>query len=144
MNSVSILFSWHKNFGGVIKRHCYLPWRKVSYGCLETNRELERIFNSYRYQIKKYVIDLFIYLNSKSVCWWKQHASENSLNLFRLQNAKDVIPLTNLEKNTKRKDFRTRRGKFWGRRREPPGGSGSMPPPPPKKILKYRGSEILL
>ena len=63
VNSVSILFTWHKNLGGVIKRHSYLPRRKVSHGCRETNRELERIFNSYRYQVKKYVIDLFIYLH---------------------------------------------------------------------------------
>ena len=32
VNSDSILFSWHKNFGGVIKRHSYHPWRKVSHG----------------------------------------------------------------------------------------------------------------
>ena len=28
VHSVSILFSWHKNFGGVIKWHNVLPWRE--------------------------------------------------------------------------------------------------------------------
>ena len=38
MNSVSILFSWYKNFGGVIKR------REETLVMGETNSELERTF----------------------------------------------------------------------------------------------------
>ena len=39
----------------------------------------------YRYQVK-YIV--------WSACWWKQHASEKSLNFFRSQTAKDFIPLS--------------------------------------------------
>ena len=52
MNSVSILFSWHKNFGRVIKRHSLLSFMKES-SSLVRQTELERIFNSHRYQVKK-------------------------------------------------------------------------------------------
>ena len=58
----------------------------------ETSNELERIFNSYRYRVK-YIV--------WSACWWKQHASEKSLNFFGSQNAKGFYSFK-LEKNTKR------------------------------------------
>ena len=45
MNSVSILFSWHKNFGRVIKRHSLLSFMKES-SSLVRQTELKRIFNS--------------------------------------------------------------------------------------------------
>ena len=44
VSSVSTLFSWHKNFGGVIKWHNFLHGIKVSHG--ETKGELEQTFNS--------------------------------------------------------------------------------------------------
>ena len=37
MKSVPILFSWHKNFGRVIKRHSYLPYEE-KFVLGETNR----------------------------------------------------------------------------------------------------------
>ena len=52
MNSVSILFSWHKNLGRVIKRHSFHE-EKLVLG--ETNRT--------SVSGKKYVIDRFIYLH---------------------------------------------------------------------------------
>ena len=49
MNSVYILFSLLKNLGRVIKRHSFHE-EKLVLG--ETNSQLERIFNSHRYQVK--------------------------------------------------------------------------------------------
>ena len=60
----------------------------------ETNNELERIFNSYRYQVKNMLSIVSSIYIVWSACWWKQHASEKSLNFFRSQNAKDFIPLS--------------------------------------------------
>ena len=60
----------------------------------ETNSGLERIFNSYRYQVKNVLAIVSSIYIVESACWWKQHTSEN------------FIPLVysfELKKNTKRK-----------------------------------------
>ena len=102
MNSVSILFSWHKNFGGVIGRHGFLPWRKVSHRCRETNSELERIFNSYQYHVKNYVIDLFSYLHCWKCVLMKATCEREIFKLFQVTKCKGCYSFK-LEKNTKRK-----------------------------------------
>ena len=51
--------------------------------------ELERIFNSHRYQVKNMLSIVSSIYIVWSACWWTQHASEKSLNFFRSQNAKE-------------------------------------------------------
>ena len=102
MNSVSILLSWHKNFGGGIKWHSYLPWRKLSHGCHETNSGLERIFNSYRYRVKKYVIDLFIYLHRLKCVLMKATCEREIFKLFYVSKCKGFYSFK-LKKYTMRK-----------------------------------------
>ena len=59
VNSVSILFSWHKNLGRVIKRHSFHEEKSV---LGETNRTGAN-FELTSVSGKKYVIDRFIYLH---------------------------------------------------------------------------------
>ena len=44
-NTISLLFGWHKNFGGVKSGIIFCHEEKLVTG--ETNSELKRIFNSY-------------------------------------------------------------------------------------------------
>ena len=48
----------------------------------ETNNELERIFNSYRYQVKKYVVDHFIYLHCLKCVLMKATCEREIFKLF--------------------------------------------------------------
>ena len=91
VNSVCILFSWHKNFGGVIKRDSYLAWRKVSHGWDKQRPRTNFLLVSV--SGKKCVGDRFISLHCLK-CWWKQHTSEDFILL---------VYSFNLETNTKRK-----------------------------------------
>ena len=92
MNNVSILFSWHKCSEEFIKRDNFLPRKKLLTS--ETNCELKRIFNSYQHYSKKCVIDGFLSLHCLKCVPINQHASEKSLDSFRSQNVKDLIPLS--------------------------------------------------
>ena len=88
MNSVSILFSWHKNFGGVIKRHSYLAWRNVGRGWDKQRTRANFLLVSV--SGKKFVSDRFIYLHCLKYMLMKA-TCERGFYSFKL------------EKNSKRK-----------------------------------------
>ena len=90
MNSVSILFSWHKNLGRVIK---------LVLG--ETNRTGAN-FELTSVSGKKYVIDRFIYLHCLKCVLVNATCEREIFKLFKVSKCKGFYSFK-LEKNTMRK-----------------------------------------
>ena len=75
---------------------------KLVMGVVRQNSALERIFNSYQYQVKNYVIDLFSHLHCLKCVLMKATCEREIFKLFQVTKCKGCYSFK-LEKNTKRK-----------------------------------------